>query len=48
VNEGDLAILKAERLRQEIRVETRKFVLRILLALAVTFGAGVLIGRFWR
>jgi hypothetical protein len=48
VNEADLAILKAERLRAEIRYETRKFVLQILLALGVMFGAGVLVGKFWR
>ena len=35
--------IQIERLRQEIRLENRKFVVQLLLAMA----AGVAIGRFW-
>jgi hypothetical protein len=48
VNEADLVLLKIERLRQEIRYESRRFVLEILFALVVAFGAGVAAGRLWR
>ena len=45
MNEADLAILKAERLRAEIRYENRVFVLQII----VIFAAGLLAGHFlWR
>ena len=46
MNETDLAILKAERLRAEIRYESRRFTLQIVLALALAFGLGVLTGRY--
>jgi hypothetical protein len=48
MNEADLAILKAERLRAEIRYESRRFILEILFALAVAFALGVAIGKLWR
>jgi hypothetical protein len=32
MNEADLAIRKAERLRQEIRYESRRFTLQIIVA----------------
>jgi hypothetical protein len=48
MNEADLAILKAERLRAEIRYESRRFILQILFSLGATFGVGVLVGRYWR
>jgi hypothetical protein len=32
--------LKAERLRAEIRYESRRFILQILFALALSFGLG--------
>lgn len=35
-----------ERLRQEIRMENRKFVVQALIALAAAIGVGVAIGRF--
>lgn len=38
---------QTERLRQEIRLETRKFVVQAILAFAATLAAGVAIGRFW-
>ena len=47
MNEGDLLILKAERLRAEIRYESRRFTLQLLAALGVAFGLGVAYGRFW-
>jgi hypothetical protein len=36
-----------ERLRQEIRMENRKFAVQIVLALVASLGVGVAIGRFW-
>jgi hypothetical protein len=48
VNDADLAILKAERLRAEIRYESRRFILEILFALVVVFALGWALGRFWR
>jgi hypothetical protein len=48
MNEADLNILKAERLRQEIRVENRRFILEILAALALAFGLGAAAGHLWR
>jgi hypothetical protein len=48
MNEADLALLKAERLRAEIRYENRRFVLQILSALALAFALGVAIGHVWR
>lgn len=44
----DLSILKAERLRQAIRIEARRFTLQVLLALVLAFGIGVAVGRAWR
>jgi hypothetical protein len=35
-----------ERLRQEIRMETRKFVVQAIIALAAAVGVGIAIGRF--
>lgn len=35
-----------ERLRQEIRLENRKFVIQAVIASAALLGAGVAIGRF--
>ena len=48
MNEADLAILKAERLRAEIRYESRRFTLQILFALALAFGLGAAAGHYWR
>lgn len=38
---------QAERLRQEIKMEQRKFVVQFTLAMAAVLAAGVAIGRFW-
>ena len=38
--------IQIERLRQEIRMENRKFAVQIVLALVAALG-GVAIGRFW-
>ncbi len=35
-----------ERLRQEIREETRKFVVRALIVMVAALGVGIIIGRF--
>jgi hypothetical protein len=43
----DLMTIQIERLRQEIRMENRKFAVQIVLALVATLGVGVAIGRFW-
>jgi predicted type IV restriction endonuclease len=43
----DLMTIQIERLRQEIRMENRKFAVQIVLALVAALGAGVAIGRFW-
>jgi hypothetical protein len=40
-------LLKLERLRRQINIETRRFVLQIVFALAVAFGLGAAFGRFW-
>ena len=49
MNEADLLILKADRLRAEIRYKSRRFTLQIILALGVAFGLGAVVGRFfWR
>jgi hypothetical protein len=45
MNEADLLLLKAERLRQEISAENRRFIWQIIVALAIAFAAGVLIGK---
>ena len=43
----DLMTIQIERLRQEIRMENRKFAVQIVLALVAALGVGVAIGRFW-
>jgi hypothetical protein len=48
MNEADLAILKAERLRRQINAEARRFVVQIMFALGLAFALGVALGRFWR
>jgi hypothetical protein len=46
--QGDLTLIKIERLRQEIGAENRRFIWQILLALSVAFGLGAAIDHFWR
>ena len=41
----DLMTIQIERLRQEIRMENRKFAVQIVLALVAALGVGVAIGR---
>lgn len=43
----DLMTIQIERLRQEMRMESRKFIVQIALALTAALGVGVAIGRFW-
>lgn len=43
----DLMTIQIERLRQEIKMETRKFAVQFTLAMAAALAAGVAIGRFW-
>jgi hypothetical protein len=43
----DLMTIQIERLRQELRMENRKFAVQLVLALAAAVGVGVAIGRFW-
>ena len=43
----DAQTIEIERLRQEIRMENRKFAVQIVLALMAALGVGVAIGRFW-
>jgi hypothetical protein len=43
----DLMTIQIERLRQEMKMENRKFVVQLVLALAAAVGVGVAIGRFW-
>jgi hypothetical protein len=38
--------LRIEKLRRQIDASARAFVLRLVLALVVAFGVGVLIGRY--
>ena len=40
-------VTQTERLRQEIKMENRKFVVQAILAAAALLVAGVAIGRFW-
>lgn len=40
-------MIDAARLRQEMRMENRKFVVQLVLALAAAVGVGVALGRFW-
>jgi hypothetical protein len=42
----DLMTIQIERLRQEIRMENRKFMVQLLLAAAALVGAGIAIGHF--
>ena len=42
----DLVTIQIERLRQEIRMENRKFLAQFVLALAAAVGAGIAIGHF--
>jgi hypothetical protein len=42
----DLMTIQIERLRQEIRMENRKFVMQAILAAAALLGVGIAIGRF--
>jgi len=39
--------IQIERLRQEIRMENRKFAVQLLIAAAAILGVGIAIGRFW-
>ena len=39
-------MIQIERLRQEIRMENRKFFVQLVLAIAATLVAGIAIGRF--
>ena len=43
----DLITIQIERIRQEMRMENRKFVVQLVLALAAAVGVGVALGRFW-
>lgn len=43
----DLMTIQIERLRQEIKMEARKFAVQFTLAIAAALAAGVAIGRFW-
>lgn len=38
--------IQIERLRQEIRMENRKFFVQLTIALAAAVGVGIAIGRF--
>ncbi|HEY1301436.1 MAG TPA: hypothetical protein VGF07_13130 [Stellaceae bacterium] len=42
----DLMTIQIERLRQEIRMENRKFFVQLVLAIAAALGAGIAIGHF--
>jgi hypothetical protein len=42
----DLMTIQIERLRQEIRMENRKFSVQLVLAIAAALVAGIAIGRF--
>lgn len=42
----DLMTIQIERLRQEIRMEQRKFTVQALIAAAALLGVGIAIGRF--
>jgi hypothetical protein len=43
----DLMTIQIERLRQEIKMENRKFAVQLLIAAAALLGVGIAIGRFW-
>ena len=38
---------ETDRFRQEIRMENRKFIVQLVLALSAAVGVGVALGRFW-
>lgn len=38
--------IQIERLRQEIRMENRKFIVQLVIAIAAALGVGIAIGRF--
>ena len=38
---------QTERLRQEIKMENRKFLVQLLIGVAAAVAVGVAIGRFW-
>ena len=42
----DLMTIQIERLRQEIRLENRKFLVQLLLSAAALLAAGIALGRF--
>ena len=42
-----LMTTQVERLRQEIKMENRKFLVQLLIGVAAAVGVGVAIGRFW-
>lgn len=39
--------IQIERLRQEIKMENRKFFVSLIIAIAALFGAGIAIGHFF-
>lgn len=39
--------IQIERLRQEIRMENRKFLVSLMIAAAVLLGAGIAVGHFF-
>ena len=43
----DLMTIQIERIRQEMRMENRKFIVQLVLALTAAVGVGVALGRFW-
>jgi hypothetical protein len=43
----DLMTIQIERLRQEIKMENRKFIAQVVIAIAAALGVGIAIGRFW-
>jgi hypothetical protein len=42
-----LMTTQTERLRQEIKMENRKFLVQLLIGVAAAVAVGVAIGRFW-
>jgi hypothetical protein len=40
-------IIQIERLRQEIKMENRKFIVQFAIAAAALLSVGVAIGHFW-
>ena len=38
--------IQIERLRQELRMENRKFIVQLVIAIAASVGVGIAIGRF--